>query len=79
MRRLDRIHCPVAMAWGDLESPEFKRQGMVFADALLGMGLQRSRATLFNTNHLQVPLQLNRPDHAARPRCAVDDGAGLAA
>jgi arylformamidase len=62
MRHLDRIRCPVALAWGDLESPEFKRQSVVFADALLGMGLQRSRTPLFNTNHFQVPLQLYRPD-----------------
>jgi len=62
IRHLDRLRCPVTIAWGDLESPEFKRQGMVFADALLGMGLQRSRFVLFDTNHFQVPLQLARPD-----------------
>jgi arylformamidase len=62
IRHLDRLRCPVTIAWGDLESPEFKRQGMVFADAVLGMGLQRSRFVLFDTNHFQVPLQLARPD-----------------
>jgi arylformamidase len=62
IRHLDRLRCPVAIAWGDLESPEFKRQGIAFADAALGMGLQRARFTLFDTNHFQMPLQLNRSD-----------------
>ena len=62
LRHLDQLRCPVAIAWGDLESPEFKRQNLVFADALLGMGLQHGRHVLFNTNHFQVPLQLDRPD-----------------
>jgi arylformamidase len=63
MRHLEYLRCPVTVAWGDLESPEFKRQGNAFADAVVGMGMMpRQRITLFNTNHFQVPLQLNRPD-----------------
>lgn len=62
MRHLDRVRAPVTVAWGDLESPEFKRQGTVFADALAGMGQLVARRVLFNTNHFQMPLQLNRPD-----------------
>ncbi len=64
MRHLDRITCPVIVAWGDQESPEFKRQSGVFADALAGMGRLAARYTLFNTNHFGGPEQLNRPDTA---------------
>jgi arylformamidase len=38
MRHLDRIACPVIVVHGDQESPEFKRQASVFAEALSGMG-----------------------------------------
>ncbi len=62
MRHLDRVACPVTVAWGDQDSPEFKRQSTVLADALQGMGLLRARQTLFDTNHFLVPRQLDRPD-----------------
>ncbi len=62
MRHLDRITCPVIVSWGDQESPEFKRQSCVFADALAGMGRLAAQHTLFNTNHFEEPEQLNRPD-----------------
>jgi arylformamidase len=62
IRHLDRIACPVHVAWGDLESPEFKRQNMLMADALAGMGRLQGRFTLFNHNHFEVVEQLNRPD-----------------
>jgi len=62
MRHLDRVNCPVIVSWGDEESPEFKRQSSVFADALAGMGQLEARRTLFNTNHFEEPEQLNRPD-----------------
>jgi len=62
MRHLDRITCPVIVSWGDQESPEFKRQSRVFADALAGMGQLAAQHTLFNTNHFEETEQLNRPD-----------------
>jgi arylformamidase len=62
LRHLDRLRCLLTIAWGDLESPEFKRQGATFADAVQGMGLLKSRHVLFDTNHFQMPMQLYRPD-----------------
>ena len=62
MRRLDRVACPVHVAWGDQDSPEFKRQSHVLADALAGMGRLAGRHVLFNANHFQVPEQLNQAD-----------------
>ena len=37
MRHLGRIRCPVSVAWSVGDSPEFRRQGRVFAAALEGM------------------------------------------
>ncbi len=62
LRHLDRLSCPVTIAWADQDSPEFKRQSDVFADALQGMNLLAGRHVLFGTNHFEEPEQLNRPD-----------------
>jgi arylformamidase len=62
LRHLERFNCPVEIANGDLESPEFKRQSLIMGDALAGMGLLRGRHILFNTNHFEVPEQLKRSD-----------------
>ena len=62
LRHLDRLTSPVTVTWADQDSPEFKRQSGVFADALEGMGLLAGRHVLFNTNHFEEPEQLNRPD-----------------
>lgn len=62
MRHLDRVNCPVAVTWADLDSPEFKRQSMVFAQALQGMGRLASRTVVFAANHFQEPQRLATPD-----------------
>lgn len=61
MRNLGRVSCPVIVAWGDRESPEFQRQGAEFATALAGMGRLRARLVLAGTNHFEVPEALNVP------------------
>jgi arylformamidase len=61
MRHLNRIACPVIVAWGDRESPEFKRQSGEFATALGGMGRLRARFELPRANHFEVPEVLNDP------------------
>lgn len=61
LRHLDRVRCPVCVNAADQDSPEFKRQSAVMADALAGMGRLVSRATLFNTNHFEAAEQLGRP------------------
>ncbi|MDQ8728991.1 alpha/beta hydrolase [Bradyrhizobium sp. LHD-71] len=62
MRHLDRIACPIAIVSADEDSPEFKRQSAVFADALEGMGRLASRNVAFNTNHFQEAEQLAHAD-----------------
>jgi arylformamidase len=62
MRHLGRIRCPVAVAWSAGDSPEFRRQGHVFAMALEGMGRLASRAEVFSPNHFDEPRQLADPD-----------------
>jgi arylformamidase len=62
MRHLDKIACPVAISLADEDSPEFKRQSSVFADALQGMGRLASRTVVFNANHFQEEDKLGQTD-----------------
>jgi arylformamidase len=62
IRHLDRITCPIAVVSADEESPEFKRQSNVFAEALEGMGRLTSRTVAFNANHFQEPERLADPN-----------------
>ena len=62
MRHLDRIVSPIAIISADQDTPEFKRQSAVFANALGGMGRLASRTELFNTNHFQGLKQLGHAD-----------------
>jgi arylformamidase len=55
MRHLNHIACPVIVAWGEKESPEFKRQSGEFATALAGMGRLQARFELPQANHFEVP------------------------
>ena len=62
MRHLDRIACPVAVAWAVSDSIEFRRQSMVFAAALRGMGKLASSTEVFAANHFIEPRQLGDPN-----------------
>ncbi len=62
MRHLDRIACPVAVAWAVSDSIEFRRQSMVFAAALCGMGKLASSMEVFAANHFIEPRQLGDPN-----------------
>ncbi len=62
IRHLSRITCPVAITTADEDSPEFKRQSTVLADALQGMGRLASRTVAFNANHFQEDDRLGQPD-----------------
>jgi arylformamidase len=61
MRHLHRIACPVALCWAQVDSPEFRRQSMVFADSLEGLGKLASR-TIAVANHFTEIKQLTKPD-----------------
>lgn len=53
MRHLERIGCPVLVAWGSRESPEFKRQGSEFAAALRARNMPCRELLLDGCNHFE--------------------------
>ncbi len=53
MRHLDRVACPITVAYGSKESPEFKRHGKSFADALKAKGLASRELVLEGSNHFE--------------------------
>jgi arylformamidase len=64
MRHLDRITCPIAVAWAVSDSVEFRRQSAVFAGAWRGMGKLSSQTEVFTANHFTEPRQLGDPNSA---------------
>jgi arylformamidase len=63
MRHLELVRCPIAVAYGDGESPEFKRHARDFAAALKQKSRQTS--TLIEgrgLNHFEVIETLAKPD-----------------
>jgi arylformamidase len=62
IRHLSRMSSPVTIVSADQDTPEFKRQSTVFADALDAMGLLTAHYVLFNANHFEEALQLGRED-----------------
>jgi arylformamidase len=53
-RHLDRVRCPIAVAHGEKESPEFKRQAAAFASALTRAGLAAELAVGPGLNHFEL-------------------------
>lgn len=62
IRHISLLQSRVAIAVGDRESPEFRRQMTEMADVLAGMGALRLRATLFNCDHFELPIELQHPE-----------------
>ncbi len=62
MRHLGRVRCPVSVAWSVGDSPEFRRQGRVFAAALQGMGRLVESREIFSPNHFEEPRLLEKPE-----------------
>jgi arylformamidase len=54
MRHLDRVTCPIVIAYGDKESPDFQRQGRDFAAALKQAGLAHELHVGPGLNHFEV-------------------------
>ncbi len=61
MRHLDRVRCPITVAWGDKESPEFQRQGRTFAAALKTKGLACRELVLKDANHFEGIRTMTQP------------------
>ena len=70
MRHLDRIACPILVAYGDRESPEFQRQGREFAAALRRGTLPASEMVMTGCNHFEgVRTMMNPASPLAQAVC----------
>lgn len=54
IRHVERIGCPVTVAWGEKEAPEFFRQSKEFASALGRSGRLREVIEGKNLNHFEI-------------------------
>jgi arylformamidase len=61
-RHVDRIRCPIVVAHGERESPEFKRQAAEFAAALHATGPGSELIVGPGLNHFETLETLGRPD-----------------
>ncbi|HEY3918533.1 MAG TPA: alpha/beta hydrolase [Stellaceae bacterium] len=64
IRHLDRLLCPVTVAYGSKESPEFQRQGRSFAGALHARGLPCEELILPGLNHFEGIRSMIEPQSA---------------
>ena len=53
IRHLDRLSCPITVAYGSKESPEFQRQGRTFAAALRAKAWPSEELVLPGLNHFE--------------------------
>jgi len=69
IRHLNHLHCPIVVAIGDKESPEFKRQARDFVKAAEEQGKRADLIQLPDINHYEIITTLNDPasvlSHAA--------------
>ncbi len=63
-RQLARIACPVVFAYGERESPEFKRQSRDMAAALKSKGKASELIEVKGANHFEIIETLGTPDGA---------------
>ena len=70
-RHLARLGCPVIVSYGDLESPEFQRQGREFADAVERAGKLERRIVGPCYNHFEIVETLANP-YGLLGRAALD-------
>lgn len=60
-RHIAAIPCPVTVAYGTLDSPEFQRMGAEFADALAAAGKLATRIVARGYNHFELLETLGNP------------------
>jgi len=58
----ERVVAPVTLAWGEGESPEFKRQPRAFAEVLRAAGKPVREVEIAGANHFEIFSQLGSPD-----------------
>jgi arylformamidase len=63
IRNIDKVRCPIVVAYGDRETPEFQRQSRAFAAALKAESKFPSELILLpGKNHFEVVETMNDPD-----------------
>jgi len=62
LRRLERLTCPVTVAYAGRDSPEFQRQSREFAEALERLGRLRRLVVAPDLNHFEIPETLATPE-----------------
>ena len=60
-RHLERIHAPITLLYGSLETPEFKRQAQDFAAALKAAGKPVELIYTEGYNHFEISETLANP------------------
>ena len=60
-RHIDRVNCPIILAYGSLETPEFQRQSREFAEALCAAGKPVSLLVGDGYNHFEIIETLANP------------------
>jgi arylformamidase len=70
-RRLDHLNCPVILAYGTLETPEFQRQSRDFAAAVKAAGKPVTLLVGEGYNHFEMPELLANP-HGLLGRAALE-------
>ena len=61
IRHLDRLHCPIVVAYGDCESPEFQRQNKEFAQAVEKAGKSVKLICARGYNHFEIAETMANP------------------
>ena len=61
IRHLAHLRCPVVVAYGERDSPEFQRQSREWAEALRGMGRLQALVVGEGLNHFELPEMLASP------------------
>jgi arylformamidase len=54
VHKLGTVNCPVIVAWGSGDSPEFKRQGRLLAQKLRGAGRLAGTYIFPDVNHFEI-------------------------
>ena len=60
-RHLDRLNCPVIVAYGTFETPEFQRQNREFAAAVKAAGLPVTLLVAEGYNHFEMTEMIGNP------------------
>ena len=58
---LSRLRCPVVVAYGERDSPEFQRQSREWAEALRALGRLHALVVGAGLNHFELPETLADP------------------